>query len=82
MGSATLAALAGATATGALLVVQSFACGFAFAGALLFVSLRVRALSGRTVVRIAGAGVLGMLLPVVTLAVAVLTGALRGTTNP
>jgi len=73
LGSATLAVLAGATATGALLVVQSYGCGFAFAGILLFVSWRVRALPGRTVVQVAGAGLLGMLLPVAALGIAVLT---------
>ena len=48
LGAAMLAVLAGSAATGALLVVQSYACGFAFAGTLLFVSWRVRALPGRT----------------------------------
>ena len=71
--TAMLAVLAGSTATGALLVVQSYACGFAFAGTLLFVTWRVRALPGRTVGKIAGAGLLGMALPVVALGTVVLT---------
>jgi len=73
LGTTALAAVAGSMATCALLVVQSYACGFAFAGTLLFVSWRVLALSGRTVVRIAAAGIVGMLLPVAALAVAVVT---------
>jgi len=73
LGSAMLAVLAGSAATSALLVVQSYACGFAFAGILLFVSWRVRALPGRTLGQIAGAGLLGMALPVIALATVVLT---------
>jgi len=68
----SLAVLSGITATAALLVVQSYAGGFAFAGVLVAGSWRTRGLSGREAVRMAGAGVLGVLLPVAALAVAVL----------
>ncbi len=67
-----LAVLSGMTATAALLVVQSYAGGLAFAGVLVAVSWRTRELSGSEAVRIAAAGVLGALLPVAALAAAVL----------
>jgi hypothetical protein len=67
-----LAVLAGACATSALLVVQSYAEGAVFAGVLLFASWRVRALPGSAVVRIASGGLLGMLLPVAAVALGVL----------
>lgn len=67
-----LAVLAGVASTGAILVVQSYADGAVFAGVLLLVTWRARLLPGIAAVRIAGAGALGMLLPVAALALGVL----------
>lgn len=67
-----LAVLAGVASTCALLVVQSYAGGAVFAGVLLLASWRGRALAGFSAARIAAAGVLGMLLPVVVLAVPIM----------
>lgn len=68
-----VAVLAGVAATSAFLVVQSYAGGAVFAAVVLFASWRARMLPGAAAARIAGAGVLGMLLPLVALAVVVLT---------
>jgi len=69
--STTLAVSAGAAATTALLVVQSYAGGLVFAGVLVLASWWSRALTGRQAMRIARAGVLGVLVPVAALAVVV-----------
>lgn len=66
-----LGVLAGASTTCALLVVQSYAEGAVFAGVLLLVSWRVRALPGAAAIRIAGEGALGMLLPAAALALGI-----------
>lgn len=68
-----LAVLAGVTTTCAVLVVQSYGQGVVFAAVLLLGSWRTRVLPAADAVRIAGAGVLGMLLPLVGLTVAILT---------
>lgn len=70
--SAALATWAGVAATTALLVIQSYAGGMVFAGTLLLVSWRLRALPGTAALRIAGAGAVGMLLPVLAVGVGVL----------
>lgn len=68
-----LGVLAGMVGASAVLVVQSYVEGLAFAGVLLLVSWRVRAVSGADAARVAGAGVAGLLLVLAALAVAVLT---------
>ncbi len=68
-----LAVLAGVTTTCAVLVVQSYAQGVVFAAVLLLGTWRTGVLPAGDAVRIAAAGVLGVVVPLLGLAVAILT---------
>lgn len=67
-----LAVLAGVAAAAALLFVQSYVEGAAFAGVLLLASWRLRILPGAAAARIASRGALGMLLTAAALSLGIL----------